>query len=89
MITAMAFAVALNTQDLSYKDLERYYWDCDTAFMQGTMGGVDLNSCLAITDEFQKHFADRDAFIRYWQSNRHTQWNRRGFYPQKNPGLNK
>ena len=74
-------AVALNAAELPYAELEKYYWDCDTLFMKGEMGGQDTMSCLAITDEFQKHFTSRDDFMIYWHEHRMKQWMDRGYYP--------
>jgi len=74
-------SVVLNAADLTYKELEKYYWDCDTAFMKGEMGGQDLNGCLAVTEEFQKHFETRDHFMIYWHEHRLQEWAERHFYP--------
>ena len=52
MFTAIAFILALNVDQLPLATLEKYYWDCDTIFMKGEMGGQDIMSCLAITDQF-------------------------------------
>jgi len=81
MLTTLVLAVALNAAELPYQDLERYYWDCDTMFMKGELGGQDTWSCLAVTDEFQKHFATRDDFMIYWHEHRMQQWESRGYYP--------
>lgn len=81
MLKLFLLTVALNAADLNYTELERYYWDCDTAFMKGEMGGQDLNSCLSVTDEFQKHFKTRDHFMMYWHEYRLQQWADRHFYP--------
>jgi len=81
MLTTLVLAVALNAAELPYQDLERYYWDCDTMFMKGELGGQDTWSCLAVTDEFQKHFATRDDFMIYWHERRMQQWESRGYYP--------
>jgi hypothetical protein len=75
--------VALAAGDLSLEQLEQYYWDCDTAFMKGELGGQDTWSCLAITDEFQSYFADREAFMQYWEKNRKSQWLQRGYTQPK------
>lgn len=75
----LLLSVALNIGTVNYQDLEKYYWDCDTQFMQQTMSGQDLNTCLTITEEFQKHFASRESFIQYWNLNKKTQWARRGY----------
>lgn len=82
MLKTFVLAVALNAADLSYQDLEKYYWDCDTMFMKGQLGGQDTWSCLAVTDQFQKNFATRDDFMIYWHEHRMQQWESRGYYPR-------
>ena len=79
MFEAVIVAVALQAGDLSTKELERYYWDCDATFMKGELGGQDLMSCLAITDEFQARFASPEAFKQYWHKNKRQQWAKRGY----------
>lgn len=82
MLKIFLLAVTLNAADLSYQELEKYYWDCDTMFMKGQLGGQDAWSCLAVTDQFQKNFANRDDFMIYWHENRMRQWESRGYYPR-------
>ena len=81
MLNAFLLLTALSVSDISNTDLEKYYWDCDTSFMQGSLGGQDMNSCLQITEQFQKLMfnSDRDAFMDYWNRNKNTQWERRGY----------
>lgn len=81
MLKTLMLAVALNAAELPYTELEKFYWDCDTLFMKGELGGQDTWSCLAITDEFQKHFETRDHFMIYWHEHRMKQWENRGYYP--------
>ena len=81
MIKTLLLAVVLNASELSYLELEKFYWDCDTLFMKGEIGGQDTWSCLAITEEFQKHFVSREDFMIYWHEHRIKQWTDRGFYP--------
>lgn len=81
MLGAIALAAAIQVETLTFQELETYYWDCDTAFMKGEMGGQDLNSCLTITEEFQKHFKDRTVFNQYWNAQKRSQWARRGYRP--------
>lgn len=81
MLKTLLLAVALNPADLPYPELEKFYWDCDTMFMKGELGGQDTWSCLAVTDEFQKHFGSRDDFMIYWHEHRRQQWSDRGYYP--------
>jgi len=82
MLSAFLLLTALSVSDISNTDLEKYYWDCDTSFMQGNLGGQDMNSCLQITEQFQKLMfnSDRDAFMDYWNRNKNKQWERRGYF---------
>jgi len=36
-------------------------------------------TCLAITEEFQKHFWDKFVFSQYWVANKKQQWAQRGY----------
>lgn len=73
--------VALSLSNLSFIELEEFYWDCDTMFMKGELGGQDTMTCLAITDEFQKYFWDKFVFSQYWNSQKKLQWEKRGYKP--------
>lgn len=79
MLKTLILAVALNVNSLTFVELETLYWDCDTAFMKGELGGEDMMSCLAITDEFQKHFWDKWVFTQYWNNQKKSQWLKRGY----------
>jgi len=81
MLLSITLALALNAAKLPYKQLEKYYWDCDTLFMKGEMGGQDLWSCLSVTEEFQKKFKTKEAFKTYWHEQKLYQWNMRGYNP--------
>jgi hypothetical protein len=84
MLKALILSVALTADSLAYGQLEQLYWDCDTLFMKGDLGGQDMMSCLAVTEEFQRHFPDRETFMRYWEVNRRLQWDQRGYaWPSK------
>lgn len=85
MLLEMALTVALSVETLSTAELEKYYWDCDTAFMKGEMGGQDMNSCLAVTEQFQAQVFNNDkkAFTLYWNKNKNREWERRGFVSKK------
>lgn len=76
---SMILIAAISLSNYSFVELEKYYWDCDTAFMKGELGGEDTFTCLAITDEFQKHFWDKFVFSQYWVANKKEQWARRGY----------
>ncbi|MSQ65904.1 MAG: hypothetical protein EXR37_06130 [Limnohabitans sp.] len=82
MLSAFLLLTALCVSDIPSTDLEKYYLDGDTSFMQGSLGGQDMNSCLKITEQFQKVMfnSDRDAFMDYWNNNKQRQWERRGYF---------
>lgn len=87
MITASLLLVAaLSVDDLSTQDLKKYYWDCDTMFMKGEMGGHDVWTCVEITTEFQKRvFHDnKEMFLQYWRENRFKEWENRGYTHKDN-----
>lgn len=86
MLKVLLLTVALNAADTPYQELENYYWDCDTLFMKGELGGQDMWSCLAVTEAFQDYFTDRESFMRYWKDNKQKQWQQRGYIDQKNNG---
>ncbi len=71
---------AMTLNDLNFEVLESFYWDCDTMFMKGELGGQDMLTCLNITDTFQKKFfIDKTAFTKYWNSQKKQQWAQRGY----------
>ena len=76
---ALLLPVVMSVTNIDFPQLEKYYWVCDTKYMLQTMSGQDYNSCVAITDEFQKYFVSRDEFISYWNSNNTKQWASRGY----------
>ena len=84
MLLEIALTVALSVETLSNAELEKYYWDCDTAFMKGEMGGQDMNSCLAVTEELQSRLFsnDRKAFMSWWRTYNLPEWYKRGFVPR-------
>lgn len=79
MLYSMVLVAGIAASSLSFEQLEEYYWDCDTMFMKGELGGQDTWSCLAITDEFQKHFWDKFVFSQYWNAQKKQQWAKRGY----------
>ena len=79
MLKILVLTVALTAGDIPLTTLEKLYWDCDTEFMKGGLSGQDLMSCLAITEEFQTYFADREEFMQYWEERRRIEWNQRGY----------
>ena len=48
-------------------------------FMKGELGGQDMMSCLAITEQFQTHFWDKFVFSQYWNAQKKSQWAKRGY----------
>ena len=81
LLTVSAITIAAQLSGLPTKDLERYYWDCDTMFMKQELSGADLPSCLAVTDELQSRLFKNDyqRFKQYWEQNRLREWQRRGY----------
>jgi hypothetical protein len=85
LLGAIVVALSIGSvQDLSSAELQRYYWDCDTLFMRGELGGQDFHSCLAITEEFKERVFknDRELFMQYWRRQNLTEWYKRGFTPR-------
>jgi len=76
--------IAAQINNLSTKDLERYYWDCDTMFMKQELSGADLHSCLAITTELQSRLFKNNSlrFKQYWDQNKLQEWSKRGYTPK-------
>lgn len=79
MLPKIILIATLSVGQMSFQELESYYWDCDTAFMKGELGGQDTMSCLKITEAFQKHFWDNWVFRQYWIAQKKEQWARRGY----------
>lgn len=75
----MILVAAIGLNDLNFEVLESFYWDCDTMFMKGELGGEDMLTCLAITDEFKKRFFDKYVFSQYWNAQKKQQWAQRGY----------
>ena len=84
MLGTIILVAALSVNTLTDTELETYYWDCDTAFMKGDLGGADLNSCLAVTEELQQRKFDnnREAFMQWWRTYNLPEWYKRGFTPR-------
>ncbi len=80
--TVMLTVALISPKDLSSGELVRYYWDCDTLFMKNEMGGQDIMSCLAITEELQQRVwnGDKEKFLQWWRERRFKEWERRGYY---------
>lgn len=80
MLATFILTATLSLGNLNFEQLESFYWDCDTLFMKGEMGGQDTMSCLAITETFQqKYFWDKFVFSQYWNSQKKQQWAKRGY----------
>jgi len=82
MLLETILVAVLSISDINTDSLEQYYWDCDTAYMKQQLGGQDMNSCLAITDEFikRKFNGNMNDFYDYWRKNRTKEWNKRDYY---------
>ncbi len=79
ILPAVFLTVAVTLQDLPKDVLESFYWDCDTMFMKGELGGQDMWTCLQITEEFQKTFKSKEEFKQYWNEEKQSQWHKRGY----------
>jgi len=81
MLLETVLVAVLTVDTLSTQQLEQYYWDCDTAYMQKQLSGQDLNTCLSITSEFIQRRFDNDMtkFWSYWAEQRVAQWRLRGY----------
>lgn len=82
MLAEIILAAAIaSPQNLSTGELQKYYWDCDTMFMKGELGGQDMWSCLAITDELKQRMwnDDHSKFVQWWRERRHREWGKRGY----------
>lgn len=84
MVAVSAITLAAAVTEVPTKQLERYYWDCDTMFMQERLSGSDLHSCLAITEELQSRLFKNNSlrFKQYWDKNKLHEWNKRGYTPK-------
>lgn len=84
MIDVLILAASVGIGAWTAEQLEQSYWDCDTAFMRGDMGGQDLNSCLTVTEEFQSRVfgGDQGLFMQYWRRENLTEWYKRGYTPR-------
>jgi hypothetical protein len=81
MLTSTLLVAAIALSELPRDVIESFYWDCDTMFMRGELGGQDMWTCLQITEEFQKKFASKEQFKQYWNQKKHQEWQRRGYQP--------
>lgn len=79
LLPAVFLTVAVTLQDLPKEVIESFYWDCDTMFMKGELGGQDMYTCLTITETFQKHFESKEDFKQYWNQEKIKQWAQRGY----------
>ena len=79
LLPVIFLSVAMTLQDLPVEVIESFYWDCDTMFMKGELGGQDTWTCLTITEEFQKTFSSKEAFREYWDAQKYGQWRQRGY----------
>ena len=81
MLNSLIITVALSLNIVDTDTLVQWYWDCDTAYMQETLSGQDLNTCLGVTRELQRRLFNnrRDDFQQWWELNHRNQWLNRGY----------
>jgi len=81
MLLEITLVAAVSVHTISTVELEQLYWDCDTAYMQKTLSGQDMNTCLSITSEFieRRFLNDMQTFWSYWAEQRVAQWRLRGY----------
>jgi hypothetical protein len=80
MLNSLLITAALTLNIVDDATLTRWYWDCDTAYMQQQLSGQDLNTCLSVTTELQQRLFhnNRDDFMQWWEQNHRDQWYNRG-----------
>ena len=81
MLNSLIVTAALSLNLVDTAALTGWYWDCDTAYMQVTLSGQDLNSCLSVTEELQRRLFNnnRSDFMQWWEQNHRNQWLNRGY----------
>ena len=82
ILHALLLTVALSSpEDLTTKELIKYYWDCDASFMKEELHPNDIFGCIAITDELKERefHGDHSEFLSWWRKNRHREWRKRGY----------
>lgn len=79
MLVEMTLVALVSVHTMTTEELERYYWDCDTLYMQQQMSGEDLARCLSITYALQDRFPTMSAFREWWEKNRQSEWQKRGY----------
>ena len=84
MLAALALSVALYSEDPQLEQVERFYWDCDTAYMRGELGPESLYGCLEVTEQFKimAFGNDHRLFMQYWRQQNLTEWYKRGYTPK-------
>lgn len=81
MLLILLITAHLQGQGIPKYDIEKLYWDCDTAYMQGTLEPKDVMRCLDISDIFveERFNGDIEKYKEYWQANKESQWRQRGY----------
>jgi len=83
MLTAVAVAVALNIDTMGFKELSKYFWDCDTAYVTKSLEGEDIMNCVVVTEKFKAMFFTPHIFTQYWDIHRYEEWAKRGYTPHR------
>ena len=52
-------------------------------FMKNELHPQDMQSCLAITDQFILFFENNGDFKQYWQTHKEFEWMKRGYVNNK------
>ena len=81
MLNSLIITAALTLNIVDNDTLVQWYWDCDTAYMQETLSGQDLNTCLGVTRELQQRMFNnsKEDFQQWWELNHRDQWLNRGY----------
>lgn len=81
MLNSLIITAALSLNLVDDQRLVEWYWDCDTQYMQATLSGQDLNTCLSVTEELQRRLFNnsRSDFMQWWEQNHRHQWLNRGY----------
>ena len=84
MLLETITVAVLSVTSIDTQTLERYYWDCDTAYMQEQLSGQDVNTCLSVTEELKTRLSLRGIeFMNYWHKHKTGEWLKRGYKDNK------
>ena len=79
----LSISLSLNPINEEFTRLQTLYWDCDTMFMKNELHPQDMQSCLAITDQFILFFENNGDFKQYLQTHKDFEWMKRGYVNNK------